>query len=314
MANITKCIVSGRRPEFIAAAATALAPAVPSPPSSDRRDSDARTRFRQLLRPRTAGEGDRPNSRSPLGPHGIQGLLGEVAWRHLPEAVRYRFSEPTRHVDYTGEFDIVRASLLGRAVAWISTLIGTPVVPRTGQGVSAIIHVGPVARGASWLREYQWPNGRVWRVHSTKVIGADGTLVEELPAGLRMPLDVFERHGVLHFISLGYYFDTGLRFGARTLKIPLPHWLSPGTTHVEHADEADGWFRFTMTVTHPLLGELFYQTGRFRDAASDAAYRTDGSTSFHLRSTARLSPKVAQAATGRSPNARAEISANGDLS
>jgi Domain of unknown function (DUF4166) len=50
------------------------------------------------------------------------------------------------------------------------------------------------------------------------------------------------------------------------LKIPLPHWLTPGTTHVEHADETDGWFRFTMTVTHPLFGELFYQTGRFRAA------------------------------------------------
>ena len=51
-----------------------------------------------------------------------------------------------------------------------------------------------------------------------------------------------------------------------TLKIPLPLWLSPGTTHVEHADEADGWFRFTMTVRHPFFGEIFYQTGRFRAA------------------------------------------------
>jgi hypothetical protein len=50
------------------------------------------------------------------------------------------------------------------------------------------------------------------------------------------------------------------------LKIPLPAWLSPGTTHVEHADESNGWFRFTMTVTHPLFGEVFYQTGRFRAA------------------------------------------------
>ena len=323
MANITKCVVSGRRPEFIAAAATAterlaresqmgtLVPPAPWPLSSDPRKADnreaaatfpstswraihldagrrvaadelanRRARFRRLLRPRTAGESAHPNSRSPLGPHGIQGLLGEVAWRHLPEAVRYRFSEPTRHVDYTGEFEIVRASLLGRAIAWISTLIGTPVVPRTGQSVSAIIHVGPGERGASWLREYQWPSGRVSRVHSTKVIGADGTLVEELPFGLRMPLEVLERHGVLHFVSLGYYFDTGLRFGARTLKIPLPHWLSPGTTHVEHADETDGWFRFTMTVTHPLLGELFYQTGRFRDAASDVAHRADDTLIF----------------------------------
>jgi hypothetical protein len=103
-------------------------------------------------------------------------------------------------------------------------------------------------------------------VHSTKVIGADGVLVEELPARLRMPLDVYERQGVLHFVSKGYYFDLGFRLGTGTAKINLPWWLSPGTTHVEHIDETDGWFRFTMTVNHPVLGEVFYQTGRFHAA------------------------------------------------
>jgi hypothetical protein len=118
-------------------------------------------------------------------------------------------------------------------------------------------------------------------VHSTKVIGADGTLTEELPAGLRMPLSVYQRRGVLHFVSKGYYFEFRIPRGSRRfalgrsfadtqggsrLKIPLPAWLSPGTTHVEHADESNGWFRFTMTVTHPLFGEVFYQTGRFRAA------------------------------------------------
>jgi hypothetical protein len=248
MANITRYIVTGRRRELAPAVATALAPPLP------------------WTRPRQH-EADRLP--------GLHGLLGEVAWRRLPAAVRARFSEPVRRVDYIGEFDIVRASLLGRAIAWLSTLLGTPVVPRTGQGVRAVIHVGPVDRGASWLREYQWPNGRVCRVHSTKVIGADGTLVEELPARLRMPLEVFERHGVLHFVSLGYYFDLGVLFGSRNLRIPLPHWLSPGTTHVEHADESDGWFRFTMTVTHPFFGNLFYQTGRFRAAGDDTSSRTD---------------------------------------
>jgi hypothetical protein len=43
----------------------------------------------------------------------------------------------------------------------------------------------------------------------------------------------------------------------------LPGIVSPGVTHVEHIDLGHGWFRFTMTVTHPLLGEIFFQTGRF---------------------------------------------------
>ena len=198
---------------------------------------------------------------------GLRDVLGESAWVRLPAAVRARFSEPVQAVDYVGEFDVVRASPLGRVIAWFCQAIGTPVVPRTGRNVSAVIHVGPVSRGASWLREYRWPHGNTHRVHSTKVIGADGTLVEELPARLRMPLDVYERHGVLHFVSKGYYFDVGIRLGGATnLKIHLPWWVSPGTTHVEHIDEADGWFRFTMTVAHPIFGEVFYQTGRFRAA------------------------------------------------
>ena len=63
---------------------------------------------------------------------------------------------------------------------------------------------------------------------------------------------------MLHFVSLGYYFDLG--FG---LKLWLPRLLSPGVTHVEHIDLGHGWFRFTMTVTHALFGEMFFQTGRF---------------------------------------------------
>ncbi len=193
------------------------------------------------------------------GPGGLRDVLGESAWQRLPPRVRARFDEPTLAVDYVGEFDVVRASRLGRIIAWFCQAIGTPVVPRTGQNVRAVIHVGPVARGASWLREYHWPPRDTYRVHSTKVIGADGMLVEELPARLRMPLNVYEREGVLHFVSKGYYFELGVH-------LHLPGWLSPGTTHVEHIDEADGWFRFTMTVSHPIFGEVFYQTGRFHAA------------------------------------------------
>jgi hypothetical protein len=92
-----------------------------------------------------------------------------------------------------------------------------------------------------------------------------------------MPLSVYQHNGVLHFVSKGYYFEfrlgrgralLGEHLARHTIKIPLPAWLSPGTTHVEHADESKGWFRFTMTVTHALFGEVFYQTGRFRAAGT----------------------------------------------
>jgi uncharacterized protein DUF4166 len=206
--------------------------------------------------------------------HGLRRVLGEPAWQRLPAAVRARFGEPVVAVDYVGEFEVVRASLLGRLIATVCQLIGTPVVPRVGTRVPAIVHVGPTDEGVAWNREYRWPNTSPCLVRSTKVIDANGDLVERLPAGLCMPLNVYEQSGALHFMSRGYYFEwsLGALFGTGAgtrRRVWLPRWLSPGTTHVEHHDEAHGWFRFTMTVSHPLFGELFYQTGRFR-AAKDA--------------------------------------------
>ena len=207
-----------------------------------------------------------PGEASAPGQCGLQSVLGRAAWARLPEAVRVRFAEPAVAVDYVGEFDVVRASWLGRAVALVCQLLGTPVVPRTGLHVPAIVHVGPTESGVAWNREYRWPRSRPCLVRSTKIIDTHGGLVERLPARLCMPLDVFERGGVLHFVSRGYYFDLGRRPGGFRIKVWLPRLLSPGITHVEHVDQSDGWFRFTMTVTHPVFGEMFYQTGRFRSA------------------------------------------------
>jgi len=203
------------------------------------------------------------------GQHGLHAIIGDGAWRRLPPAVRERFGEHAGAVDYVGTFDVVRASRLGRALAFFCRIIGTPVVARTGIDVPAVVHVGPEAAGITWNREYRWPGRAPCFVRSTKVVDADGGLVERLPARLCMPLHVCERNGALHFVSRGYYLDLGRAPSGRRMKLPLPRWLSPGVTHVEHVDESGGWFRFTMTVTHPFFGELFYQTGRFR-AAGDA--------------------------------------------
>jgi Domain of unknown function (DUF4166) len=197
---------------------------------------------------------------------GVRGLLGEQAWRRLPRAVQQRFAEHAGAVDYIGSFDVVRASRLGKIIARVCQLIGTPVVPRTGCNVPATVRVVPAARGVRWLREYRWPGCRACTVRSTKVIDERGAMVEELPAFLCMSLDVFERDGVLHFVSNQYYFNLPLPVTTRRLRLALPVWLSPGTTHVEHIDEADGWFRFTMRTHHPRFGEIYYQTGRFRAA------------------------------------------------
>jgi hypothetical protein len=190
--------------------------------------------------------------------HGLRDVLGTDAWHRLPEAVRERFADSTAAVTYAGAFEVVWASWLGRVFAWLGVLFGTPVAPRCGSDVAARVMVRPEAEGVVWTRVYDWSDGTSHHVRSTKVVTAGNTLVEKLPARLNMPLDVYEAGRVLHFVSRGYYFDLGLG-----LRLPLPALFSPGITHVEHIDLGHGWFRFTMTVTHPNFGEMFFQTGRF---------------------------------------------------
>jgi hypothetical protein len=204
---------------------------------------------------------------------GLRGVLGEAAWARLPAAVRTRFAEPAHRVNYVGTFEIVRASRLGRVIAWCTRLVGAPVVAAVGRDVAAVVHVGPRDGGVAWQREYRWPDGAVSLVKSTKTIDRHGRLVERLPARLCMPLDSFEQGGTLHFVSRGYYFDLSIAWLQRLgfdheWRLPLSAWLAPGVTHVEHIDEAGGWFRFTMTVSHSWFGEMFYQTGRFHAAES----------------------------------------------
>jgi hypothetical protein len=190
--------------------------------------------------------------------HGLRAVVGASAWDRLPLAVRERFADHAEAVTYAGSYEVVRASRLGQMFAWLGLLFGMPVTPREGTDVEARVRVRPGALGVAWDREYLWADGARHLVRSTKVVGRDAQLTERLPARLCMPLHTYVEGAVLHFVSVGYYFDLG--FG---LRLWLPGLFSPGVTHVEHVDLDHGWFRFTMTVTHPLFGEMFFQTGRF---------------------------------------------------
>jgi hypothetical protein len=192
--------------------------------------------------------------------HGLRQVLGDAAWRRLPQAVRVRFAEDAPDANYAGAFEVVNASALGKFFAWLGALVGTPVVPRTGVNVAARVAVRRTRDGIEWHREYHWGD-RVDVVTSTKIVREDG-LIERLPARLNMPLDVREENGVLVFESRGYYFDFGFG-GFFSLRLPLPTFFSPGRTRVEHVDLGNGWFRFTLIVMHPWFGEMFFQSGRF---------------------------------------------------
>ena len=114
-------------------------------------------------------------------------------------------------------------------------------------------------RGTEWKRVYYFPDRVPVTVRSAKVMDRDNRLLEVVGGGFGMRLQLQERDRALHFISTRYFWE-GLGF-----RIWLPDLLTPGIAHVVHSDIGGGRFRFTITMTHALLGELFYQDGVFEE-------------------------------------------------
>jgi hypothetical protein len=193
----------------------------------------------------------------------VRSTIGAAAFARLPLAVQRRFA-PWSHADvprtYRGIMFEVSATHLGRFFAALSVLIGSPVVARTGHNIPCavtLLHDESLG-GTIWQRRYWFPEATS-TVATTKRAGPTGAPVESFNRWFGMDLDIFERSARLYFVSDSYFAEV---FGAR---IRLPRWLSPGRLEVFHEDIGDGWFRFAMTLTHPVLGVLLRQDGHFCD-------------------------------------------------
>jgi hypothetical protein len=188
------------------------------------------------------------------------------AWWDLPAATRERFEH--HEALYVGPMKL-HATTAGAWVARLSRLVGSPLPPPHERPLATTVRVEPdrATGGSRWTRSYAFPT-RAVSVASVKALDVDGTLVERLAFGLRMRLKLHVRDGALCFDSVGYYVDCpGLRWRGRrccACRIPLPGWFLPGRTCVAHHDLGGGRFRFTMTIRHALLGELFRHDGVFR--------------------------------------------------
>jgi len=131
----------------------------------------------------------------------IRRLIGETQWLSLPVAVRARFAEHAASAEYAGTFDEVSASFAGKLLATCCRLLGTPVAPFTGSNVPATVNVfATTDGGTAWQRTYRFAGRKACVVESVKRLSREGTLVEALPAGMRMALDVYAGDGVLHFM------------------------------------------------------------------------------------------------------------------
>ena len=194
----------------------------------------------------------------------FRALVGEVAWRGLPKAVQKRFSKRLAEAKlaiYPGVIEEVRFSRAGWLLAQLCRLIGAPLPLHADRGVPATVSVSEdgASGGQCWTRVYARKRGFPQVIHSAKRFAGRSGLEEYLGRGIGMALKVVAIERGLEFRSDHYFLDIGL------VRLRLPHWIGPGRTVVRHRDLGEGRFEFSLSLVHPLLGELVYQMGVFRD-------------------------------------------------
>lgn len=188
----------------------------------------------------------------------LSDLVGASGWARLPPAVQHRFAVAHANVTYHGQMDL-RCSLIGHIYAALARVLGGPLTHMNTTAVPTTVRVSNNGRGGVvWERCFNaGDHDRI--VRSTKELGADGCLLERTDGGLSMSLDVFEESGSLVFRSRRFWLVWG------HLRLSVPAFMTPGICRVGHTDLGAGLFRFTLSMTHPLWGETFHQSGIFAD-------------------------------------------------
>jgi len=192
---------------------------------------------------------------------GYERLVGNKGWNKIHPAIRKRFSEKLHQpVTYKGVMNEVFLSSAGRVFAQLCRIIGTPLALYEGKDVPMEVKVYPNEKfeGMRWDRFYLYQDKPLNRVASTKCILPEGGLVEMVGFGFGMKLDVYEKNGAIVFESENFFLNLGNK------QIRIPDWLTPGKTVVSQRAINDEEFEFKLSVVHPVLGQVYRQSGIFR--------------------------------------------------
>lgn len=204
-----------------------------------------------------------------LGDLRFRQLLDAQAWAKLPHAIRHRFSRrlgPRESVVYPGVMKTTRLSLIGRTLAGLLRLCGSPLPLATSSGGEvAVVTVTETSdgKGQYWTRQYNRRGNFPQIIQSRKCFSGPTGLEELVDGGLGMTLQLRADTTSLTFHSHRYFFTL---FG---LRVYLPHCLTPGALVVGHRDVGAREFEFTLDLVHPLFGELVHQRAQFADMDAD---------------------------------------------
>jgi Domain of unknown function (DUF4166) len=199
-----------------------------------------------------------------IGDLRFRSLLRREAWDGLPAAIRKRFSKRLQGGAtsvYCGRMTGMRTSRAGWWLAQLLRAIGSPLPLHADIDVPSVVTVTEdmATGGQIWTRLYARRDGFPQLIQSSKRFAGPTGLEEYIGFGITMALEVAVEPRALVFRSAGY------RLGFGKASIRLPRFLEPGRCTVRHEETAEGEFRFSLDLAHPLLGELIHQAGLYRD-------------------------------------------------
>jgi Domain of unknown function (DUF4166) len=199
-----------------------------------------------------------------IGDLRFRNLLPREAWDGLPAAIRKRFSKRLAGGAtsvYCGRMTDMRTSRAGWWLAQLLRLIGSPLPLHADIDVPSVVTVTEdmATGGQIWTRLYARRDGFPQLIQSSKRFAGPTGLEEYIGFGVTMALEVVVEPRALVFRSAGY------RLGFGKVSVRLPRVLEPGRCTVRHEETAEGEFRFSLDLAHPLLGELIHQAGLYRD-------------------------------------------------
>ncbi len=172
-------------------------------------------------------------------------------WARLPPALRRRFAAGHGPARYAGSMRFER-SRIGLVFAMLAMAFKSPLLRADRVELPVVVDVWSEGGAVIWSRRL---GAAV--VRSAKSAGPGGTVLERTDGGLGMVLDVSVEDGTLVFTSRAFFLAVG------GWRLPIPAWLTPGRCRVEHRAVDAERFRFSLSMTHPLWGTTFRQTGVF---------------------------------------------------